>query len=361
MKQNIFQAIGLADLEKVHSAVIGWMLSENCNAFNIKAKSELLCKIFGASVSTFNKINVIVEIHNLDILIVTEDDKSEKIYWVIENKIKSSQRKDQLKDYVDSLSKIAGSCNKMYCFLSLISEEPQCKKPKWQCTTYGQLAGYLDDALKYSKDGEKDYIMVSDYLECIKSLDKALKDFLGNPRSYPNVFTDGSKRKEDKEFENVNFIGKHTLETIFQKCYLKQILHGLEVELSAETIVNETRGTALIDYLSFIKLPCGLESHIQIQNGTFKVFLCMQNDKDCSKDVFLEKWFTLFDNLGKKYSSWHINKPKRKPSISLSISNKEWYMSSYTDIVKRWKELYVESKEIQNELVNEIQGISRKF
>ena len=89
MKLNFFQTIGLADMEKVHSAVIGWMLSENCIAFDKKEKSKLLCQIFGESITTFNTINVRVENHHFDILIVAENEKTGKIYWVIENKVKS--------------------------------------------------------------------------------------------------------------------------------------------------------------------------------------------------------------------------------------------------------------------------------
>ncbi len=45
-KKNFFNAIGVADMEKVHSAVIGWILSDKCEAFGIDKKSELLCQLF---------------------------------------------------------------------------------------------------------------------------------------------------------------------------------------------------------------------------------------------------------------------------------------------------------------------------
>lgn len=356
MSQNFFQSIGFADMEKVHSAVIAWMLSENCNAFDIKAKSILLCQLFGEPFSTFHRINVYVETHNLDILFVTENEKKEKIYWVIENKIKSSQRKNQLNDYVATLTKIAGLCKKKYCFLSLISEEPQCNCAKWHSSTYGQLADYIEWALKSGNVDEKDYYIVSDYHDYIRLLDIALEDFLRNPQSFPNVFTDGPKRKEDKILEDNNFIGKHNLETIFQKCYLKRILHDLDAELCEETAVNETRGTALIDFLSVKIMPNGLESHIQIQNGSFKVFLCMINDKNSNKDTFLDDWLTIFEELKQKHSHWHINLPKSKPSISLSRLDKKWYISPYNDIVKRWKKLYDECRDIQAEIEKSVKG-----
>lgn len=43
MNGSFFDKIGVADMEKVHSAVIGWMFSNDCCALNKQQKSELLC------------------------------------------------------------------------------------------------------------------------------------------------------------------------------------------------------------------------------------------------------------------------------------------------------------------------------
>ena len=37
---NFFNAIGVADMEKVHSAVIGWMLSDKCERVREKRKDN---------------------------------------------------------------------------------------------------------------------------------------------------------------------------------------------------------------------------------------------------------------------------------------------------------------------------------
>lgn len=101
---NFFNAIGVADMEKVHSAVIGWMLSDKCNAFDIKEKSTLLCNLFQENVCVFKTIIVQVEVYNIDILIETEDNLGNKECWVIENKIKSNQHSNQLDKYVDVIN-----------------------------------------------------------------------------------------------------------------------------------------------------------------------------------------------------------------------------------------------------------------
>ena len=359
MKQNFFQAIGLADMEKVHSAVIGWMLSENCIAFDKKEKSKLICQIFGESITTFNTIDVRIENHHFDILIETENEKSEKTYWVIENKVKSSQREKQLDDYVNTLKDIAGGSEKRYCLLSLISEKPRCEKGVWHCTTYGQLAGYIESALNHANEETKDYIFIHEYHDCIKTLDTALIDFINNSQSYPNVFTDGSKRKEDKKFgmakgRFAEFIGQNNLETIFQKCFLGIILQQMDIELCSKTAINETRGTALIDYLNYWEDNTHtIESHIQIQNGTFKVFLCNINNAP-NKEVFVGNWMPLFKAIFEKHDGWKINSPKTKPSLSISLLGKEWYNNPQKDIVVQWKERYKLALEIQKSIIDKI-------
>ena len=359
MKPNFFQAIGLADMEKVHSAVIGWMLSENCIAFDKKEKSKLLCQIFGESITTFNTINVSVENHHFDILIVTENEKTGKAYWVIENKVKSSQREKQLDGYVDTLTKIAGRSEKKYCLLSLISEKPRCENDVWHCTTYGQLAGYIESALNHANEDTKDSIFIHEYNDCIKALDTALIDFLDNSQSYPNVFTDGSKRKEDKQFGTAKgryaeYIGQNNLETIFQKCFLGIILQQMDIELCSKTAINETRGTALIDYLNYWEDNTHtIESHIQIQNGTFKVFLCNINNTS-NKEVFVRNWVSLFKAICKKHNGWKINPPQTKPSLSISLLGKKWYDNPQRDIVILWKERYKLALEIQQSIIDKI-------
>lgn len=98
MGSNFFDAIGVADMEKVHSAVIGWMLSDKCEAFGqngLEARSRLLQNIFkideSEQISVFKSIKAIIEWKNIDILVVTNSGEEDEKCWIIENKIKSTQ------------------------------------------------------------------------------------------------------------------------------------------------------------------------------------------------------------------------------------------------------------------------------
>ena len=44
--KNFFNAIGLADMEKVHSAMIAWMFSSDCTALSQEDKSRALNSLF---------------------------------------------------------------------------------------------------------------------------------------------------------------------------------------------------------------------------------------------------------------------------------------------------------------------------
>ena len=164
-RSNFFDAIGVADMEKVHSAVIGWMLSDKCEAFDIATRSELLQQIFDikGDHEVFDSIESHIEWKNIDILIVTNKG-SEKKCWVIENKIKSSQHSDQLNRYVDTINdeKEFQFNKKAFCFLTLVEEAPRCSKPvTWVNTKYEDLVKYIEkEKLISNKDG----IILSEYL-----------------------------------------------------------------------------------------------------------------------------------------------------------------------------------------------------
>ena len=220
-------------MEKVHSAVIGWMFSDDCCALNKQQKSELLCSLFNVrSVQAFNSFEVKVEHHDIDILIITDNDT----YWVIENKVKSSQHSNQLDKYYDIINGIPvkigrkthiiedyKALNKHFCYLTLVNEQPQCINNVWVNTTYKDFSKALKDAL-FNVNPNDDYIILKEYLCCIINLAKALDDFINNHQQYPYVFVDRPNKKK----RTGNYIADNGLETIFQKCFLTHIMNQTE-------------------------------------------------------------------------------------------------------------------------------------
>ena len=399
-QSNFFDAIGVADMEKVHSAVIGWMLSDKCEAFDIATRSKLLQQIFciEGGHEVFDSIESHIEWKNIDILIVTTKGYQQKC-WVIENKIKSSQHSDQLNRYVQILncpylmSSLKYSTyfdsdaekkeklrkqwkreeknnpywevkDKAYCFLTLINEQPiSSGDVEWKSTQYSELSSYLEVALRDANPDSKDYPIIVEYQRCIHELGDAIKGFLNDHTRYPNVFTDGYLPKEEKVFKNyegrAKYISENGLETIFQKCFLSHIIPQTKFgKAGFDTIeISETHGTALANF------PYHSEGEIrfgfQFQDGTFKIQVAGVYDKDDSEAptkiaAFLKHWEKHIPKDQKEprdnvFNDWKKNESKEGKKAYISISRiqprksqkrPQWFQYPIKEICKKWDDIF---------------------
>lgn len=46
MKLTFFDHIGTADMERIHSATIAWMISDSCEAFTLEERARFLKSLF---------------------------------------------------------------------------------------------------------------------------------------------------------------------------------------------------------------------------------------------------------------------------------------------------------------------------
>jgi len=353
-KSNFFDAIGVADMEKVHSAVIGWMLSDKCEAFDIATRSKLLQQIFGieSNHEVFDSIESHIEWKNVDILVITRK-CNEWQCWVIENKIKSSQHSDQLNRYVDTIHGEIKfkSYKKAFCFLTLIEEAPRCsKRVTWVNTKYEDLVKYIEnEKLNSNKDG----IILSEYLDCIRNLSNAFNDFKNHHIDYENVFNDGELKKVEKlkKWDNpatvpptgdyFRYISDNGLETIFQKCFLAIIIPQTNFK-NLDYSIGETRGTALVDFQYRATKDELVRLGFQFQNGSFKVQIL---EEGTLGQVFYDKWFDkikegILPILKLKGDWWTVNPSKKKAKPYLSISTNrdpEWFKGN---IIEKWNDAY---------------------
>ena len=294
---NFFNSIGVADMEKVHSAVIGWILSDKFDELNPNEKSEILCSLFGEKpFRYFSEINVIVEVFDIDILITTKEHVSDKEEcWVIENKIKSSQHSNQLDKYVEIIRGVAmtsgkshvpittdykhiSACNQHYCFLTLIEDDPiGTHRSLWINKRYSELFSILSSY--HSSCSGDDGIIYNQYTNCIKEISNWLEDFCNYPGNYPHVFTDGHKKKTEKDYVAISKdpgkyacnIAECGLETIFQKAFLKDYVRKNLPNILKGIDIKDTRGTAMFDYTYNYFGDFLLQ--IQFQGHSFKVVI----------------------------------------------------------------------------------------
>ncbi len=395
--KNFFNAIGVADMERVHSAMIAWILNDenentlsstNPSQFTTFSKNErscLLCELFGVDKKEFQSIKTHVEWYDIDILIETKDSVGNEEVWVIENKVKSNQHSNQLDKYVNiikgnektkgenpqplcTIYKGISDDKQHYCFLTLIEEKPQgIHSNLWHNYLYSNFYSWLS---KPTLSG-----IVKEYADCLSELTGALKDFLNKYQDYKNVFSDGSKKKEDKDLVQIKknnkgqyapYIAEYGLETIFQKCFLtemwKKYIKKNCIFHNEDWSISETNGTALLDIrLGEIELNSGDTHHVQIefQNGTFKIQFYQIDE---SKEKFLEKWESVFKQQ-KQYKvendveTWKVNYPKSNSNSSyISISKKignNWWKENREDILKQWNNYLQKCKEALDQIINE--------
>ena len=383
--KNFFNAIGVADMEKVHSAMIAWILDdENDNTlsstnpsqfttFSKKERSSLLCKLFGVGEKEFKFINTHVEWNDIDIVIETTDANGCEEIWVIENKLKSQEHMSNEKDATGKVVNIWQTTKyenviekefknyqkhqKHYMLLSLMGDNAKSSSRAWKSYTYEQLLSSLKKTPNLNK-----YILVKEYVSSIDKMIQELNVFLDpgtNLMRYPHVFSKLKKSEKNsnsnKIFEEERYIVENGLETIFQKQFLaemwKAYIDNKYIFSNKVWSISETNGTALLDiHLEDIELK-GEKHHVQIefQNGTFKIQFFYQLDgkqAHKSKDNFLEKWKKVF-NSDKQYKdenkeTWRVNRPKSKSNRSyISISKKTnncWWKEEKDDLLNQWDE-----------------------
>lgn len=362
MNGSFFDRIGVADMEKIHSAVIGWIFSDDCKALTNQQKSELLCSLFHVNPSqTFNSFVVEVEHHDIDILIITDNNTC----WVIENKIKSSQHSNQLDKYYNIINGVPVKIGRKiqtiqdykqmkshYCFLTLVDEKPQCEKNVWANTTYKSFSLALKKALT-NTNGNNDSVILNEYLCCITNLATALDGFINNHQQHPEVFLDGANKKK----RTGKYIADNGLETIFQKCFLSHIRD--KAQNFDDFDISETHGVALAEKKD-IRSFKGYKLGIQFQNGSFKAQIL--NESIGATD-FWNHWngrITKTNNGVKinnmHFSGWTFNTSKSQKGSYFSISKKipNWYSKSVNDIVSDWDTMYNECITVLKEIENVI-------
>lgn len=382
--KNFFNAIGVASMEKIHSAMIAWILDDKNDkiivkeqseeslfaTFPIEVRSEILCQMFGIEDKRqFESIQTHVEWNDIDIMIETIDKNNREI-WVIENKLKTPEHKSnsgkeriwQTEKYVKLIQKEFKDFNHHYMLLSLGGDEAKYKTEEvsWNSFSYSDLYKLLNE--KY-KEEIVEYRQIKEYIYSIERMITELENFKDKPSSYSIVFEPKKKKEKKAKLlleeplkENVKkayYILENGLETIFQKEFLKKIVDDAQLKTLKEgMVIDEDNGTAEFDYTiarfdKYAKVDDNgnLLFQIQFQNGAFKVVIIHQNYRNNKPEHFediygnkdkLGTWYKIFNdvknNCGEK-NGWVLHKAQNiekndnpKPRISFTKNiGYDWY------------------------------------
>lgn len=340
IKYTFFNFIGTADIERIHSAVIGWILSDKCDVFSLKEKSKIIHKLFAInSNEVYNQIVPILEYDHMDIVLKTISDDGTSRMWIIENKIKSSQGKIQLDQYSQAYEE--AEC----LLLSLIGEEPN--NEKWGKATYADIYRILNDTLKDAQNSKNDThkMIIEEYLTTINSLNDVVGKFIDTPKSYANVFNDGSKKKSEKQTDDLNEICKYislsNLETILQKLYFTKIKEEIKKDFdkSYKWQVSETHGNGELVIIKDTTNNARFD--ISFQNGTFKFAVSNNYERPNIDEEFIKLWEDRFKKIvdERKYGYSRLHQPRSRTRISVTTAKKNnWWEEDFGKVCDFIKE-----------------------
>lgn len=400
--KNFFNAIGVADMEKVHSAMIAWILdNENDTTFSanqggvnslfstfpIAERSKLLCGMFGLLPERqFKSIKTHVEWNDIDIMIETEEGNGQKEIWVIENKLKSQEHKSnvssdekqkwninadeiwQTEKYEHIICDNFPNDSHHYLLLSLGRDVANSSSRCWKSYTYSELK----DLLSYMNP--KSFVLTKEYTDAISKMTEELKTFLtsgNNISRYPHVFQKLTK----SEASNANitpeekYIVENRLETIFQKQFLAMIVNNYISTIASIVRYDERNGIAM--FIEPIKDIGDYSLSIEFQGGTFKVVLLHKDYIKSNSYVYTNplydkngKVYPLFNQLMKngwrKAPAKNLSTGKAKPRIALdkSIVDKriggKWYWNLPNN---NFLTIYREAKDIADQIISSIPSI----
>lgn len=349
MNRTFFEYLGIADMEKIHSQILQWILSKDNKSLTSNQKNEFISDFL--NISNFKVSEIITEYEKIDILI-----KSENGIICIENKLKSSQHSNQLDRYLKSIQKKYGEINTNFFFLTLIDENSN--DSNWKNISYNKLLKSLQK-LKIEKN--TDGFILLEYIKTLENFSTIINDFLQKPSDFINVFDDGSKTKHQKkkEIKNIKqrFISDNQLETIFQKMYFKKVADLLQLR---DFYIVETHGNAILG----VPIEKGVVINgksfnfgFDYQKGTFKT-MCISTDYDNSKSTDIPHQIPeLFERIkqNEKCGYKRVNKPRTKAQYSLTKNDKSNIGIDIEKFAEVFKiEMNLSKELIKNEIINNI-------
>lgn len=342
MEQTFFDYLGIADIERIHSQVMNWLLSLEDSILSDDSKSEFLTRLFKINEPVLLKnIECYTEVDKIDIFI-----NSDKSQFLVENKLKSSEHHQTMKYIVPKKYSDEGK-NVYNGFLTFIYEQPI--NPNWIAISFSDLLSALE-VLKIDKK-HKEWIFLQEYIQTVRNFVQVFKEFIESYQRFTPVFTDGSKKKQDKtkyDDKVFDFIRRNQLETILQKAFFHDICRRLDKQI--HYVVGETRGNALIE----IDIK-GYEYHshkftlgLQIQGNTIKINFRSNNYLESKKEQIDSDFIKSFDStFNNKNDYKKLNKPRTSAYLSVS-------KQSETPIYKHSKEKIIQMINAELEQINKL-------
>ena len=178
---NIFNILKISNQEIRHSNFLAYLFNPSAShGFNDAFFKEFLIKfyqnnktilqgnlelsIFDLMLGDFDDVLVYRELHNIDLLLVSEKNQT---VICIENKIDAAESAHQLNKYENYIMKAYPKYNKLFVFMSPEGTDPS--KDNWGIFTYKEMVEILNNIMNSYKLNPRILMIVEDYIKMVRS------------------------------------------------------------------------------------------------------------------------------------------------------------------------------------------------
>jgi hypothetical protein len=249
-KLSLFEYLGVADQERIHTQILAWMLHPKNSPLNELDFKLLYETLFKTNLECRTSIEqVITEYKHVDLLILLNG----KVIS-LENKFKSKQSYNQLKNYKEIIDSEFPSKTKEYYFLTISHEKANVEG--WNDLDYKIILDFLNsiEETKFNK-------YLDDYRTLLQKLLQAREYFLSKCNCR-NLIFERSGLKNSERIKNTNnnqkyekelsFILNNKLELLYTQIFFAKIIENLRNKaLESKNIsyeLSESNGKALIHF-----------------------------------------------------------------------------------------------------------------
>ena len=175
-KFNIFDVLKISRTEIRHSNTLSWLLdpTENHGLGDAYLKgifqrlvendSDNRYDVFNVLLMDFYSFTVYREWKNIDILLVSSD---EKCVMAIENKVGSHEHSNQLERYKDIIEKEYPDYNRIYVYLTPEGDDPS-DVDNWDVLTYMDIITILESIYDRSELQDDVKLMIKNYIDVVR-------------------------------------------------------------------------------------------------------------------------------------------------------------------------------------------------
>lgn len=231
LKSSPLFNLSLASKELFHSNFLAWLAEQHPQFFRAVFE-KLGCDFFG-----YDTFEVKREYQNLDLCLLCD----KKVFFILENKVKSLPRLDQLKEYDQKKFKQHKLLQRNKILLSLVTEFPdkeEIVKDGWKICNYKELSDKLKEFSKQNLNKTYDFELVSDYCGFIENMQSLVVDWQKPVHESDVVWGDVLYRSEEVKNLRIDDL-KEKICFSFRFDELKRKLESLpEVNIATTKAVN---------------------------------------------------------------------------------------------------------------------------